>query len=310
MRRVLVVALVLAALVACDGPPAPGPTSTAPTSTGPTSTVPRTNCVSVSPRTTTGIRYGGASPLQSLDLTLPHPGPRCRPVPVVVWVHGGGFARGDKANGMADKRAWAARNLWALASVNYRLSPAVRHPAHVQDLALAVRYLTDNAATLGIDATRIALAGHSAGAFLVALLGTDDTYLEAAGVEPTHVRAVAALDTRYDIAAEIGDDSQSEAMYRQAFGDDPAVWRAASPLTHAAGDPDVPPFVVVTRGQASRRQAAATFVDAIDAGGGDATLVNVAPLTHEQVNDVLGRTDDTRVTPPVTDLLRSVLTSG
>lgn len=254
-------------------------------------------CATGAVRTWTDVAYG-PDPLQRLDLTTRG----CRPRPVVVWVHGGGFAIGAKENGMADKVRWAQANGWAIASVDYRLSPAVRHPAHVQDVAGAVGHLVRNAATLGIDPFRIVLAGHSAGAFLVALLGTDPSYLTAAGVDPARVRGVVALDTRYDIAAEIGDDSRSEAMYRNAFGDDPAVWHAASPLTHAgAGDP---PILVVTRGTADRKASARAFAARLS----DGELLDVSPLTHAGVNDALGRAGDTKVTPATTAFVRGLVT--
>jgi arylformamidase len=305
MRALLIVALVLAA-TACEPTPSQPPTT-------------RPDCRGREAHTTSDIAYAsvpGVDPnLLSLDLTVPtgRTG-RCGPTPVVIWVHGGGFAIGDKANGVDTMARWATDQGWAFASVNHRLSPTtptgdpdrVLHPTHVTDIADAVGWLAEHAGPRRLDADRLLLVGHSAGAFLVSLLATDPTYLAGAGVELGQVRAVAALDTRYDIAAEIADGdggAATEAMYRNAFGDDPAVWHDASPITHAGGDPDIPPFVVVTRGQAERRDAARAFADALDA----ATLVDARPLTHEQVGDVLGRTDDAVVTPVVEDAFRRAL---
>jgi acetyl esterase/lipase len=304
--RALIVVVVVLAATACEPTPEPAPEPTAP----PT-------CTSTTSSTTRDITYAsvpGVDPqLLSLDLTVPtgRTG-RCGPSPVVVWVHGGGFSVGDKAYGVATMARWATTQGWAFASVNHRLSPRpptgdpdrVLHPTHVTDLATAIRWLVDHAAGRGLDPDRLLLVGHSAGAFLVSLLATDPTYLTAAGVELARVRAVAALDTRYDIAAEIADgDPATEAMYRNAFGDDPAVWHEASPLTHAGGDPAIPPFVVVTRGQADRRAAARAFADALD----EATLVDASPLSHGQVGDVLGRSDDEVVTPVVEAVFRRAL---
>ncbi len=311
----MVLALLLAVTaVACE-PERPPLRVTTPTVAPP----PLTGCRGTSSTTTRNIRYAsapGVDPnLLSLDLTVPVRGGRCGPAPVVVWVHGGGFTVGDKANGMTDKVRWAVEQGWALASVNHRLSPRVDppppgrvvHPTHVSDVAGAVAWLVANAPARKIDPTRILLVGHSAGAFLVSLLATDPTYLAAAGVDPGRIRAAASLDTRYDIAAAIADRSDTaELMYRNAFGDDPAVWTAASPLTHArtAG---VPPFVVVTRGTATRRADTATFAAAIRAGGGSATVVDARPLDHEGVNAAFGKPGDTRLTPQITAVFRAAL---
>lgn len=250
--------------------------------------------------------------LLALDLTTPVRGGRCGPAPVVVWVHGGGFAVGDKGNGVAAMARWATARGWAFASVNHRLSPnpptadpgRVLHPTHVTDVAAAVGWLDDHAAERGLDRRHILLVGHSAGAFLVSLLATDPQHLAAAGVGLDQVRAVAALDTRYDIAGEIADGgATAEAMYRNAFGDDPSVWRAASPLTHAGASADEPPFVVVTRGRADRVGDARTFAAALD----EATVVEATGLSHAQVGDALGQAGDRVVTPVVTAVFAAAL---
>lgn len=273
-------------------------------------------CTDRSFRTVRDIPYAAVPgvdlALLALDLTVPDPPEGRGPVPVVVWVHGGGFAIGDKANGVDAMQGWATAQGWAFASVNYRLSPRtpsddperVLHPTHVSDVADAVGWLVDHAAEHRLDPRRILLVGHSAGAFLVSLLATDDRYLADAGVEQSQVRAVAAVDTRYDIVAEVvGGGGSVEAAYRNAFGDDPAVWRDASPLTHAGTSPDEPPFLFVTRGQPARVAAARTFAAALD----DGTLVDASPLSHAEVGDALGQPDDTVVTPPVTAAFEAAL---
>jgi acetyl esterase/lipase len=306
---VMVGALVLAT-TACE------PTTPAEPSRPGEAAAPLTSCAGRSATTTRGIAYAtvpGVDPnLLALDLTVPVRGGRCGPAPVVVWVHGGGFSVGDKANGVTAMTAWATAQGWALASVNYRLSPRppsaapgrVLHPTHVTDVAAAVGWLVDHASARDLDADRILLVGHSAGAFLVSLLATDAHYLAAAGVDLDQIRAVAALDTRYDIAAEIADgDVAAEAMYRTAFGDDPDVWHDASPATHAGSHAAEPPFVVVTRGQADRMSSARTFATALD----EATVVDASPMSHAQVGDALGRPSDAVVTPVVTATFRRAL---
>ena len=104
-----------------------------------------------------------------LDLYLPA-STNGRPVPVVLWLHGGGWISGDKA---ADVPVGMfTRAGYALASVNYRYSTQGRFPAQIQDVKAAVRWVRANARALGMDPARIAVCGISSGGHLAALLGT------------------------------------------------------------------------------------------------------------------------------------------
>ena len=111
----------------------------------------------------------GGDPLL-LDLYLPS---STKPVPLVMWVHGGGWLNGDK--NMADAVPLTTKLLKAgiaVASINYRFSNMAKFPAQLHDCKAAVRWLRANAAKYNIDPDRIAAAGDSAGGQLVALLGT------------------------------------------------------------------------------------------------------------------------------------------
>ncbi|MCB1228295.1 MAG: alpha/beta hydrolase, partial [Verrucomicrobiales bacterium] len=90
-------------------------------------------------------------------------------LPVVLWVHGGGWNQGSKDRCPA---AWLAQKGFAVASVEYRLSTEARWPAQMEDCRDAVRWLRDHAAELGFDADHIGVWGGSAGGHLVALMGT------------------------------------------------------------------------------------------------------------------------------------------
>jgi acetyl esterase/lipase len=265
----------------------------------------------------TDVRYatraGVPASATSLDV-YPAPG-ACddAPTAVVVWVHGGGWAVGDK-RGVGAKLDLFHDLGAAVVSVNYRLSPRrgtppgdappVQHPDHVEDLAAAVSWVSEHAATFGADPEAVVLVGHSAGAHLVALVGADPSYLRAAGVPTDAVGCVVALDTEgYDLAEKVASGGPSARLVRNAFGDDPEVWRDASPITHAADDAPVR-FLVVTRGTLRRQAEAARFVDAVGAAGGDATLVTApSKYTHADVNRRLGAPGETVVTPPVHDFV-------
>ena len=104
----------------------------------------------------------------ALDLYLPRSRPKS-PLPVVLWVHGGGWSQGSKDRCPA---TWLAAEGFAVASVQYRLSTQARWPAQIEDCREAVRWLRRQAATHGLDAERIGAWGGSAGGHLVALMGT------------------------------------------------------------------------------------------------------------------------------------------
>lgn len=242
--------------------------------------------------------------LTSLDVYLP---PGCGPAPVVMWVHGGGWRRGDKANGnVAQKAAWAASLGAAFVSVNYRLTTpdaGVRWPDHGEDVAAAVAWVQQQGPAVDLDGTGITLLGHSAGAHLVAIVGTDPTLLTVAGADPTDVSCVVALDFSFDLA-----DAPAEELITDAFGSDPGVIADASPTT--AIDRNGPPsarFQVVTRGGPQRVADAQEFVHLVNDSGGSAELVDATGYSHDQVNSQLGASDDTRVTPAVTDFVRSCI---
>ena len=137
----------------------------------------------------------GADPRQRLDVYTPaQHGPGA---PVLVFFYGGSWKSGSK-----DDYAFVAHALAAQGFVtvlpDYRLYPAVRFPAFLDDGAAAIAWVRDNIATYGGDPRKIVLVGHSAGAYNAAMLGLDTRYLERAGVDPRSIRAIAGLSGPYD----------------------------------------------------------------------------------------------------------------
>ena len=128
-----------------------------------------TGAGSVSAATHADLVYANESPAQVLDLWLPPD--TTRATPLVVYVHGGAFKGGDK-NMVGAKVQPLLDAGYAVASVNYRLSPEATFPAGAQDVKAAVRWLRANAGTYNLDADRFAAWGESAGGTLVSLLGT------------------------------------------------------------------------------------------------------------------------------------------
>lgn len=186
----------------------------------------------------------GSDPLQALNLWVPQD---AKPAPLVLFVHGGGWKRGSKSNAVG--RAMPGHMLaqgYAFASIDYRLAPAATVEQQAADVAAALAHLLNRAEALGIDRSRVVLTGHSAGAHLVALVGTDERYLKAAGLSFADLRGVMPNDgAAYDVASQIaGAGPLMKRTYEQAFGTDPARHKALSPLTHAAG-PNAPAFLLI-----------------------------------------------------------------
>lgn len=118
------------------------------------------------------IAYNSVSEDQKLDIYLPEAQP-AKPLPVIVYIHGGGFEMGDRKYGHIHKLVEALSRGYAVASVSYRLSQESVFPAAVQDVRNSIRFLRKNAAQYSIDPDRIGVFGESAGGNLVALLAMD-----------------------------------------------------------------------------------------------------------------------------------------
>jgi acetyl esterase/lipase len=118
-------------------------------------------------------------------------------LPVLVFIYGGSWRSGDKADYEWLGAALAAQGFLVVVP-NYRLVPEVIFPAFVNDCALAVRWVADNAGAYGGDASRIVLSGHSAGAYNAIMLALAGEYLLSAGVEARTVRGAIGLAGPYD----------------------------------------------------------------------------------------------------------------
>jgi acetyl esterase/lipase len=235
----------------------------------------------------------GKDPLQTLDLWVPAGATKA---PLVLFVHGGGWTRGSKSNALG--RALPGHMLeqgYAFASIDYRLVPAATVEQQAADVAAALAAVLARAEALGIDRSRVVLTGHSAGAHLVALVGTDEQYLRAAGLSFADIDGVMPNDgAGYDVAQQMRlSGPMMDQTYGQAFGSDPARQKALSPVSHAAG-PNAPAFLLL---HAQRPDAVAqngALAAALKKGG---TQVEVASFPgeglrgHIEINRRLGEPD-------------------
>jgi len=166
-----------------------------------------------------------------LDVYVPK---GCKDFPVVFFVHGGSWKSGNKNLYVAIGNAFAKLGLGVVIT-NYRLSPQVKHPAHIEDVARAFAWTCANIGKYGGRPDRIFACGHSAGGHLVSLLATDPTYLKAENRSPSDIAGVIAVSGVYRIYHDFR-------LFNSAFGNDEEVCRRASPINHVSGK--LPPFLI------------------------------------------------------------------
>jgi arylformamidase len=239
------------------------------------------------------IAYG-SDPLQTLDFW---PAQRAaRAAPLVVFVHGGGWKRGDKDNATGRfKAAHYPQQGYAFASINYRLVPGATVEQQASDVAAALKTLVSHAAALGIDPGRVVLMGHSAGAHLVALVGTDESYLRAAGLDVAMVSGIVAIDgAAYDVVAQMREGARvMQQTYLDAFGADVARQRALSPVEHA-GAPNVAEFLLLYVERPDAIRQAQALGAALERGGSRVEygrFPGVGLRGHLEINRRLGDPD-------------------
>jgi acetyl esterase/lipase len=217
--------------------------------------------------------------------------------PVLFFLHGGAWVTGSKDDvfGLYGygtiARCLAERGL-VVVLPNYRLSPGVRHPEHIKDVARAFAWACKNVRKYGGDPRQIFVGGHSAGGHLAALLATDDTYLKRVGRSRQDIRGVICvsgiyrvddLELKLSFADPLGylKGDLDVRPFAVAFGSDPKVARQASPLTHVRRG--LPPFLVLSAGfdYPPLKPMAREFAAALKKNGCDVRKQEVPWRTHE-----------------------------
>jgi acetyl esterase/lipase len=315
--RVCVATLVLlvGAATSCAGDDEPNAAPVTPTTASP-----RAPLIACGGRATVqyAVHDGVAANSTSLDVYRPAPGDdECTDRPLVIWIHGGGWTDGDKAENIADKVRLFTDAGYVFASLNYRLTDITVDPAaptwpvHDQDSADGVGWLVAHADELGIDTDRIATFGHSAGGGITAAITTDDQYLGHHGLGIDAIRCAGSIDAEgYDVTVgATHPDPNVNLTYLNAFGPDPANWAPASPMTHIAAGKGIPSYFVAARGTDMRLDLHAEFVAALRTAGVPVTVVDARTLDHGEVSDDIGAPGDTVMTPAVMDFLGQCFTA-
>ncbi len=240
-----------------------------------------------------------AADRQVLDVYAPKD---AKNLPVVFWIHGGGWQAGDKKDVQIKPQFFVDKG-FVFVSINYRLLPAVDMATIVRDVAKAAHWVHDHIAKYGGDPKRVLVMGHSAGAQLAALLCTDDRYLKAEGLSLAIIKGCVPVDgDTYDVPAIIETAEtrnrvhslpQPKFGHREKFGNDPAKHKDFSAVTHVAKDKGIPPFLILhvaehpdTRAQAQR------LGNVLKEAGVSTTVFGARESTHNKLNADLGLPED------------------
>jgi arylformamidase len=175
-------------------------------------------------------------------------------LPVVFWIHGGGWQGGDKSS-VQEKPAAFTKAGFVFVSISHRLLPDVDMGMIIRDVARALGWVHAHIAEHGGDPRRVFVMGHSSGAQLAALLCTDQRYLAAEGVPFSILKGCVPVDgDTYDVPAIIETAETRRRVHgqpmpkfghREKFGNDPAKHRDFSAVTHVARDKGIPPFLIL-----------------------------------------------------------------
>jgi len=236
---------------------------------------------------------------QVLDVYAP---PKAKNLPVVFWIHGGGWQTGDKKDVQLKPRVFVDKG-FVFVSTNYRLLPGADMATIVRDVARSIHWVHEHIAEYGGDPKRLLVMGHSAGAQLAALICTDDRYLKAEGLPLSIIKGCVPVDgDTYDVPAiiEVAETRwrvhglpPAKFGHREKFGNDPAKHKDYSAVTHVAKDKGIPPFLLLyVAGHPDVSAQAQRLGKVLKEAEVPVTLFGAKETTHNKINADLGGADD------------------
>lgn len=236
---------------------------------------------------------------QVLDIYAPEDAEN---LPVVFWIHGGGWQTGDKTSVQLKPRVFTEHR-FVFVSTNYRLLPDVEMDVLIRDVAKSLGWVHKHIGEHGGDPQRIFVMGHSAGAQLAALLCIDGRYLNAEGVPRDVLKGCVPVDgDTYDLPAIIATAELRQTVHglplpkfghRVKFGNDPEKHIDFSAVTHVVKGKEIPPFLILyVRGHPDVTAQARRLGAVLEKADVPVRVFGASDTTHVQLNANLGQPDD------------------
>jgi len=198
-------------------------------------------------------------------------------VPVIVYFHGGALLKGDKSlgEGLGNKIADSGIGL---VSVNYRLSPKFQHPTHLNDAAAATAWVINNIAAYGGNPQKVYVGGHSAGAYLAALLAIDFSVLQEHNIMNSKVAGTILISPFLFVEETAKVRIEKDAIYKTIWGNEPQSWIKASVTPHILPNRDNILLIYADADEDWRKEQINSFAKKMIAAG------NHHILSHEVLN--------------------------
>ena len=248
---------------------------------------------------------------QVLDIYAPKVG---KNLPVVCWIHGGGWQAGDKSD-VQIKPQWFVDRGFVFVSTNYRLLPNVEMHVIFEDVAKSIGWVSKHIGKYGGDGSKLFIGGHSAGAQLAALMCADERYLKVQGVTFASIKGCVPVDgDTYDLPAIIETAETRRRVHKQPpykfghrekFENTPEKHVEYSAVTHISKGKAIPPFLILHVADHPDVSAQAQRLGAVLTEAGIPNKVFGAKETnHRRINAELGEPDN-----PVTKELLDFVTA-
>jgi acetyl esterase/lipase len=214
----------------------------------------------------------GELPKQRLDLYLPKRKPTH--APVLLFLHGGGFREGDRAQYGFVAKPYAERGI-IVAIASYRLTgDGFKYPDQPHDAQRALAWLYQHVAEHGGDPMRLFIAGHSAGAVLAAEIGADLSWMSEAGIPQSAFLGIAPVSGRYDLR------TGSRPGEGDAYVPTPELADEASPLLHIKKPV---PAAVIALGSTEMaiQESSRAFTEKLRAAGATSKMITLEGADHK-----------------------------
>jgi len=206
-----------------------------------------------------------------------------RKAPVVIYVHGGGWVKGEREKIYNLDSFTNSRN-WMLVTTDYRPVPATNIDGQVRDVVRAINWVRANISRYGGNKNKIVLMGHSAGSHLVSMVAAKKLGGKLRGIVANDVQA-------YDMVAYGGMRGSLPRVYKAAFTTHPENWIKWSPITYVRNSSGgLPPFLIMYSGSdyARRKTLASGFAGALKAKGTRVTLFDGQRYRHGSIASGIG----------------------